>query len=153
MKKIIVSILALCCFSLCLIARQSQPAEVQESIARQALAVLGDARLAALFGPGSRAEVSLAGSIEVNGRAREIVGQIDRLAETETQVLIADFKTGTPPSGAMPASYAAQLALYRAAIQQLYPDREVMAFLIWTEGPRIEALTQEVAQAAFATLR
>jgi hypothetical protein len=25
--------------------------------------------------------------------------------------------------------------------------------LIWTEGPRIEALTQEVAQAAFATLR
>jgi len=34
MKKIIVSILALCCFSLCLIARQSQPAEVQESIAR-----------------------------------------------------------------------------------------------------------------------
>ena len=129
------------------------PSEVQESIARQALAVLGDARLAALFGPGSRAEVSLAGSIEVNGRAREIVGQIDRLAETETQVLIADFKTGTPPSGAMPASYAAQLALYRAAIQQLYPDREVQAFLIWTEGPRIEALTQEVAQAAFATLR
>jgi ATP-dependent helicase/nuclease subunit A len=129
------------------------PTEVQESIAQQALTVLGDARLTALFGPGSRAEVSLAGSIEVNGRAREIVGQIDRLAETDTQVLIADFKTGTPPSGAMPASYAAQLALYRAAIQQLYPDREVQAFLIWTEGPRIEALTQEVAQAAFATLR
>ena len=70
------------------------PTEVQESIAQQALAVLGDARLAALFGPGSRAEVSLAGSIEVNGRAREIVGQIDRLAETDTQVLIADRETG-----------------------------------------------------------
>ena len=53
----------------------------------------------------------------------------------------------------MPESYAAQLALYRAPIQQLYPDREVQAFLIWTDGPRIEALSQEVAQAAFATLR
>jgi ATP-dependent helicase/nuclease subunit A len=129
------------------------PEDVQAGVGRQALAVLGDARLAALFGPASRAEVSLAGTIEVNGRTREIVGQIDRLAETQTQVLIADFKTGAPPSGAMPASYAAQLALYRAAIQQLYPDRDVQAFLIWTEGPRIEALSEDIAQAALATLR
>ncbi len=129
------------------------PEDVQAGVGRQALAVLSDARLAALFGPASRAEVSLAGTIEVNGRTREIVGQIDRLAETDTQVLIADFKTGTPPSGAMPASYAAQLALYRAAIQQLYPDRDVQAYLIWTEGPRIEALSEDIAQAAFATLR
>ena len=129
------------------------PHEVQAGVGRQALAVLGDPRLAALFGPGSRAEVSLAGTIQVNGREAPIVGQIDRLAETDTHVLIADFKTGAPPTGPMPASYAVQLSLYRAAIQQLYPDRDVQAYLIWTEGPRIEALSEEMAQAAFATLR
>ena len=129
------------------------PQETQQRVIDQALGVLGDARLAALFGPGSRAEVSLAGSITVNGRARDIVGQIDRLAETPSQIIIADFKTGAPPTGPMPASYALQLALYRAAIQELYPDREIAAFLIWTEGPRIEALSEDIAKAAFATLR
>ena len=129
------------------------PEETRANIVAQALGVLGDARLSALFAPGSQAEVSLAGSIVVNGRVRDIVGQIDRLAETPTQIIIADFKTGAPPKGVMPASYALQLALYRAAIQALYPEREVAAFLIWTEGPRIEALSEDMAKAAFATLR
>ena len=129
------------------------PAETRGHVLDQALGVIGDPRLAALFGPGSRAEVSLAGAITVNGRARDIVGQIDRLAETPTQIIIADFKTGAPPKGEMPASYALQLALYRAAVQALYPGREIAAFLIWTEGPRIEALSDDMVKQAFATLR
>jgi ATP-dependent helicase/nuclease subunit A len=37
----------------------------------------------------------------------------------------------------MPSGYAAQLALYRGLLQQIYPEREVRAFLVWTAGPVI----------------
>ena len=43
-----------------------------------------------------------------------------------------------------------QLALYRAVLAQLYPDRAVRAALIWTEVPDIMELSAEVLDAALA---
>ena len=54
---------------------------------------LDDPALAGLFGPGSRAEIPLAGII---GDV-EIGGLVDRLAVTEDCVTLADFKTDRAP--------------------------------------------------------
>ena len=105
-----------------------------ESLARQALAVLGDPKLAVLFGPGSKAEQPIAGL--AGGQA--IAGQVDRLAVTPDAVLIADYKTSrSPPASPDKVSvlYLRQMAAYRAVLEQLYPDRPVRCLLIWTEGP------------------
>jgi thiol-disulfide isomerase/thioredoxin len=47
-------------------------------------------------------------------------------------------------------SYAAQLALYRAALAQLYPTKRVRAALIWTDVPDFMELSSEALDAALA---
>ncbi len=66
-------------------------------LARQVMAVLGDKRFAPLFAPGSRAEVSIAGKVMLNGELRTVAGYVDRLAVTDTEILIGDYKTNRPP--------------------------------------------------------
>ena len=119
-------------------------------VVTQALAVLDDPQMARLFGPGSQAEISLGGRVILpGGRSIEIYGQIDRLAVSNDDVWLADFKTGRPRLAAdTPDPYLAQLAVYRAAVAPLYPGRRVRCFLVWTEGPlgvEIEAARLEAA--------
>ena len=106
--------------------------------------------LATLFGPGSRAEVGIAGKARLlDGRTLEITGQIDRIAVTDTAVLIADFKTGRPHDLAtVPPSYVLQLALYRETVAPLYPDKPIRAFLVWTAKASILELTADRLEAA-----
>lgn len=108
------------------------------AIAAQALAILDDARFAPLFAPGSRAEVPLTGILPRDGLAPySVTGQIDRIAVTESEVLIADYKTNRPPPATLeevPRAYRRQLALYRGLLQRIYPRRTVRAVLIWTDN-------------------
>jgi ATP-dependent helicase/nuclease subunit A len=107
-------------------------------MAAQVLAVLGDPRFAPLFAPGSRAEVSIAGRLTLGGATVEVAGQIDRLVVTPGEVLIADYKTNRPAPQSIadvPPNYVRQLALYRAVLQKLYPDKTVRAALVWTDRP------------------
>ena len=113
------------------------------ALAEQAMALLASERCSALFGPGSRAEVPIAGTLP-QGR---VSGQIDRLAVTPEAVWIADFKTGRPPVN-VPRAYVTQLALYRAVLAKLYPDRPIRAVLIWTEVPDLMELSADVLDAA-----
>ena len=64
----------------------------QDKIRREILAVLDHPKFAALFGPGSQAEVPVVGLI--GGYA--LSGQIDRLVVTEDRVLIVDYKSLAP---------------------------------------------------------
>ena len=108
------------------------------AILDRVLAVIGDGRLAGLFGPGGRAEVAIAGSLPRSGRPpTPFTGRIDRLAIDQDCVLIADFKSGARRATPSP-DHLAQLALYRAAVTPLYPGRPVRAFLIWLDGPEME---------------
>ncbi|MFX5237434.1 PD-(D/E)XK nuclease family protein, partial [Acinetobacter baumannii] len=85
----------------------------------------------------SRAEVSIVGRLERPDRRPALVsGQIDRLVVTDHEVLIVDFKTNHAPPAAeeqAPKGYVRQLALYRAVLGKLYPQRPVRAALLWTE--------------------
>jgi ATP-dependent helicase/nuclease subunit A len=109
------------------------------ALAGRVLALLEDARFAAVFAAGSRAEVSIAGRLERPGRPPALVaGQIDRLVVTPDEILIVDFKTNHAPPQRVakaPPSYLRQLALYRAVLAKLYPQRRVRAALLWTETP------------------
>jgi ATP-dependent helicase/nuclease subunit A len=118
----------------------------------EVLAVLDDARFASLFAPNSRAEVPIVGIVASGER---VSGQVDRLAVTETEVLIADYKSdrlvpGRPED--IPAPYIRQLALYRAVLQKLYPNHAVRAALVWTAGPALMELPAAALDAALSRL-
>ena len=128
-------------------AREFSSAE-REALLTKVLAMLDDKRFAELFLPGSRAEVPVVGRLA----GRPLSGQVDRLVVTPRAVLIGDYKTNSPAPRRLedvPEAYVTQLALYRAVLRKLYPDRTVRAALIWTEtpeimeipGPRLDAAT------------
>ena len=124
----------------------------QSSLAEKVMLVLEDPRFSELFAPGSRAEVPVVGWVESGGKKIRVPGQVDRLAVTQDFVLIGDFKTNRQPPRRIedvPEAYVRQLALYRAVLAQLYPDRPVRAALIWTEVPDLMELSEADMDAAF----
>jgi ATP-dependent helicase/nuclease subunit A len=115
--------------------------EEQGALADEVRRVLEMPELAAAFGPSSRAEVPLAGV--VGGQA--VFGQIDRLAVSEAEVLIVDYKTDREPPGApdqVPAAYLRQMAAYRGLLCRIYPGRTVRCALLWTAGPQLMMLDE-----------
>jgi ATP-dependent helicase/nuclease subunit A len=126
-------------------------ADERETMLGQVLALLDDNRFAELFLPGSRAEVPIVGRLVLpDGRAVMVSGQIDRLAVTGDVVLIADYKTNRPAPAKPPDAYVAQLALYRAVLAQLYPDKRIRAALIWTDVPDLVEISASDLDAALA---
>ena len=110
--------------------------EEQESLFEQVRLVLEDARFSELFSPGSRAEIPIVGRLK--GGTLAVSGQVDRLAVSGDAVLIADYKTNRPAPRQfedVPPAYIRQLALYRAVLAQLYPDKLIRAALLWTQVP------------------
>jgi len=115
-------------------------ADEQAEIAQAALAVLAEPGFAALFGPGSRAEVPLVGEVDRAGEKVFLSAQIDRLLVTDEGVWIVDFKTNRPPPTAVEdvsPAYIAQLAGYCALLATLFPERPIRAALLWTDGPSL----------------
>jgi ATP-dependent helicase/nuclease subunit A len=108
-------------------------------LAEETLAVMEHRELAALFGPGSRAEVPLTGVV---GNS-VIGGLVDRLAVLPDRVFVADFKTNRRPPERVedtPVLYLRQMAAYRAVIRQIFPDRPVTCALVWTQAARVAML-------------
>ena len=138
-----------------LAARGGSLAEAERAgLALQALALLAAPAVAALFGAGSRGEVAIAGKIAGRGGIPlEIAGRIDRLAVQDNDVLVADFKTGAPrPADAVPAAYIAQMALYRAVVEPLYPGRTVRPFIVWTANATAVEIADPMLSAALGRI-
>jgi ATP-dependent helicase/nuclease subunit A len=124
--------------------------EERAKIARAAMRVVEDEACAPLFGQGSAAEVDIVASLETPRGALDIVGRIDRLAVTEKEVFVADFKTGRPREASSPAQLR-QLALYRAAAGRLYPKKRIRCMLIFTQDasflePSAQALDEALRE-------
>ena len=124
------------------------------ALARQVVALTVDLRFAPVFAPGSRAEVSIVGRLERPGLPKALVsGQIDRLVVTPNEVLIVDFKTNNAPprtAADAPKGYIRQLALYRAVLAKLYPQRIIHAALLWTETPEMMEISASALDAGLA---
>jgi len=124
-------------------------------VLREVLAIMDDARLASLFAENSRAEAPIVGTISYQESRTKVSGQIDRLAVTASEVLIADYKSDRlVPRRAVDVSekYVRQLALYRAVLQKLYPNHQVRTALVWTAGPALMELPAALLDAALSRL-
>jgi ATP-dependent helicase/nuclease subunit A len=120
------------------------------SIVKETLAILTDPRFAPLFGLHSRAEVPIVARLpnpKPGGAAIKLIGQIDRLIDLGDRVLIVDYKTNRPPPKRLEDvadAYLFQLAAYRRALAEIYPEHSVQAALLWTETPRIMQVPDEL---------
>jgi ATP-dependent helicase/nuclease subunit A len=117
--------------------------------------VLEDPRFSDLFGPASLAEVPIVGRLAAAAAAIPVSGQVDRLAVTGAGVLIADYKTNRRPPRRLedvPPAYVTQLAIYRAVLGSIYPDRPIRAILLWTEVPDLMEIPAPSLDRAIRTL-
>jgi len=106
----------------------------REEMAAQALAVLAEPEFAAIFAPGALAEVPLAATIG----GIVVAGTADRLLVEQDCVTVVDFKTTRRPPARfeeVPAATLRQMAAYAAALEAIYPGREVRAALLYTHAP------------------
>jgi ATP-dependent helicase/nuclease subunit A len=121
-----------------------------------ALGVLTDPRFAAVFGPGSRAEVALAGSASALPPGLAVSGRVDRLVIAPDRVLVVDFKTNRPAPRRIEAAdgaYVTQMAVYWAVLGEIYPDRRIEAALVWTDGPALMPVPEAMMRDALAAVR
>jgi ATP-dependent helicase/nuclease subunit A len=124
-----------------------------DRVVADAFRVLDHAELGPLFGPTSRGEAPIVGTLRhpISGEAQAVSGQVDRIVVGEDEVIVADFKTGARAAGApVPAAYLGQLALYRALLAEAYPDRRIRTMLVWTAG--IDGAGPEIVEPDSAAL-
>ena len=89
------------------------------------------------------------------GPGARVNGRIDRLAVTDKEVLILDYKTNRPPpesEAEVPKIYLAQMALYRAAAAKVFSGRRMVCGLVFTDGPRLLQLSDVVLDAQMAEI-
>ncbi len=113
----------------------------------EAEAILIRPDLAWIFGPGTLAEVELAGP----WRQDLLAGAVDRLIVTPDLVTAVDFKSNRqiPPDAlATPEAYQRQLGAYAHALKQIYPGRRIAVAILWTAGPVLMPLPLEMVSAA-----
>ncbi|MGB1469540.1 MAG: PD-(D/E)XK nuclease family protein, partial [Candidatus Puniceispirillaceae bacterium] len=121
-----------------------------QMLLRQARAVMTDKRLCGLFGPDALAEAAISGKV---GHL-VVQGQVDRLVVRDTDILLADFKTGTPPVDKtdMPVRYVRQMAVYAELLSQIYPAKKVKCWVIWTQTAEISIISDAQIQEELASL-
>jgi ATP-dependent helicase/nuclease subunit A len=139
-----------------LLAREHDLTDPQRAeMSTAALSVLQDPRFAEVFGPGSRAEVAIAGSAAGLPPGLKISGRIDRLVLLPGRVLVADFKTNRPSPGRIEdtdPAYLRQMAIYAAVLRDVFPGHAVEAALVWTDGPKLMPITENLLAASLAEL-
>jgi ATP-dependent helicase/nuclease subunit A len=135
------------------VARRSSavPTTERAPLARDVTALLDAPDFAAIFGPASHAEVPVVATRRgSDGRTEVVSGQIDRLVVLDGEVWVVDFKSNRPaPMQVLHVSqqYVRQLAAYRSALASLYGGRKIRCFLLWTEGPRLMEIPEDMLNA------
>ena len=126
------------------IALRARETGLTKSWRTRALAVINHPDFAAAFGPDSQAEVAFQAALPQFGPQAQVTGRIDRLAVTDDEVLILDYKTNRPPPAReedVDPVYLAQMALYRDGAARIFPGRQIVCGLVWTDGPALLRLS------------
>ena len=90
------------------------------------------------------------------GTGAQVNGRVDRLAVTDAEVLILDFKTNRPPPSReddVSPVYLVQMALYRAAATRIFPGHRIVCGLVWTDGPALMRLSDALLDRQMALIR
>ena len=94
------------------------------------LTIFEKPELKELFGPNSIAEVPVIGKLD----EQAVSGQIDRLIVKDKEVIIVDFKTNRFIPKTIPINYQKQLEAYKGLLKNIFPDRIIKSYLLWTEN-------------------
>ncbi|MBW6424568.1 double-strand break repair helicase AddA [Rhizobium sp. XQZ8] len=132
------------------------PAAERQKLVAAVMSVLSHRDLADVFSARSQSEVSIMGTLTLEGRDFAISGRIDRLVVTDDRVVILDYKTNRmPPKDAEDVAlpHRAQLAIYREILMPLYPGREVDCVLVYTESAALIRLSPELMSRSLAELK
>lgn len=123
----------------------------QKMAAEQVMSILNDPEFGAIFGPNSRPEISITGIFEKDGKKQMMSGQIDRLVVDGDNVLIVDYKNSRKvpkDENGVQYKYVVQMASYRLALQQIYPDKKVKCALLYTRESKLVPLSDRKLAAA-----
>lgn len=108
-------------------------------IASAALAVLSTPEFAEIFGSDAMAEVPLAAVVD----GQVIAGTADRLLVEPDRITVVDFKTARRPPATLeqvPETTLLQMAAYAAALEAIYPGREIVCAVLYTQTPHLIAI-------------
>lgn len=136
-------------------AGQNLNENLQADIKDNVLKIISMPDLHEIFESNSRAEVSLCGQIKLGENIHLVRGQIDRLMVNDEKIIIADYKTNkNVPSdiNSVSKTYIAQLTLYRELIANIYPNREVICLLVWTQNASVIRIPNDVLDRQLALL-
>ncbi|HKD48561.1 MAG TPA: double-strand break repair helicase AddA [Rhizomicrobium sp.] len=126
------------------------------TLADETIRILDDSEFTPAFAPASRAEVAFLANLPELGTGAQVNGRVDRLAVTDNEVLIVDFKTNRPPPAReedVSSLYLAQMALYRAAAGRIFPGKRIVCGLVWTAGPFLMRLSDALLEAQMGQIR
>ncbi len=107
---------------------------LRDEMLTAALAVLDHPAFAPIFSDAALAEVPLAATVD----GVVVAGTADRLLIEERRIMVVDFKTTRrPPFSArdIPLATLRQMAAYVAALEAIYPGRDVRAGVLYTHAP------------------
>jgi ATP-dependent helicase/nuclease subunit A len=108
------------------------PEEQAATGAKKVFKLLKEDRFKDIFGPDSLAEAPLIGKID----DKLFSGRVDRLAVKEKEVLVIDYKTNQHPpkdKNNIPPLYKEQVIAYKEILKNIFPDKIIRPFLLWTE--------------------
>jgi ATP-dependent helicase/nuclease subunit A len=132
------------------------PVKEREKLVESVLSVLEHTDLAEVFSERSQAEVSIMGTLALDGRDYAISGRIDRLSVSPSRLVILDYKTNREPPRdleSIPLSHRAQLAIYREILKPLYPGQRIDCILVYTETAVVVTLPSSLLDRSLAELK
>jgi len=120
------------------LARQAAdlPEAMRAEMLAAAIAVLEHPDFAPIFSPAALAEVPLAATVE----GVVVAGTADCLLIEPARITVVDFKTTRRPPASVadiPVATIRQMAAYVAALEAIYPGREVRAGVLYTHTPAL----------------
>ncbi len=129
-----------------LLAARGVAPEEAEALVAEALGVIEEPGMAALFGPGALSEVPVTGIVGET----PLAGRIDRLLAAGGRVLFLDYKTSrrVPEDAAcVPVPVLRQMRAYRDLLRAIWPGQPVEGLLLYTAGPRLIRLPDALLEA------
>jgi ATP-dependent helicase/nuclease subunit A len=115
-----------------------------KSLADEVIALIEKPELEWLWGDDALTEVDITADIDGLGR---IHGAIDRLVLTKEKVIAVDYKSNrlVPETAAQtPIGLLRQLAVYRQALSQIFPDHKIEAAILWTHTGTLMILPDDL---------
>ncbi len=122
-------------------------ASERQELLNEVMGVLTNDNLKLVFAENALSEVPVTAGLF----GRRLHGVIDRLIVTDTEVQVIDFKSNaTVPDRPddCPEGLLRQMAAYRHALSQIYPDHTIRTAILWTRTAQLMWLPHDIVTAS-----